>query len=82
MDGILLYNEAQGRYLVKELIDHTVTEESRTIDLHCGDTLKILVKRGDWRDTRIVIDSDDDVSGWYFVGVDRAAQLIGHSVKI
>ena len=82
MDGILLYDEAQGRYIVQELIDHTITEQSRTMDLHCGDSLRILIKIGDWRDTRMEKDGDDDVFGWYFVGLDRAAALLGHSVHV
>ena len=82
MDGILLYDEAQGRYIVQELIDHTITEQSRTMDLHCGDSLRILIKIGDWRDTRMEKDADDDVFGWYFVGLDRAAALLGHSVHV
>ena len=82
MDGILLYDKAQGRYIVQELIDHTITEDSRTIELHCGDSIRIMVRMDEWLDTRIEKDSDDDVHGWLFVKVGRASDLIGRRVKV
>lgn len=82
MEGILLYDDASGRYIVQERINSVITPDSRTEDLHCGDTLQISVKKGAYLDTRIEKDLDDDVFGWYFVGVDRAAALVGHSVII
>ena len=82
MDGILLYDKAQGRYIVQELIDHTITEESRTVELHCGDSIKIMVRMDEWLDTRIEKISDDDVHGWSFVKVGRASGLIGRRVKV
>lgn len=82
MDGILLYDKARGRFIVQELIDHTITEDSRTVDLHCGDSIRIMVRMDEWLDTRIEKNSDDDVLGWYFVKVGRASGLIGHRVKV
>ncbi len=81
MDGILLYNKEEGRFVVGELIDDVITEQSREISLHCGDTLTIKIK-GDWKETRIEHEGEDDIFGWFFVGVGRAAQLVGHSVKL
>lgn len=82
MDGILLYDEAHGRYIVQELIDHTITEDSKTVDLHCGDSIRIMVRMDEWLDTRIEKDSDDDRLGWHFVNVGRASILIGRRVKV
>lgn len=82
MDGILLYDDTQGRYIVQELVNGTVTDESRTVDLHCGDCLTVRIKEDDWRDTRIEKDTEDDVFGWFFVNVGRVAPLVGHSVRI
>lgn len=80
MDGILLYDEAQDRYIVQELIDHTITDGSRTIDLHCGDPIQIMVRMDEWKSTRIEKNSEDD--GWYFVNVGRASFLRGRRVKV
>ena len=82
MEGILLYDDTSGRYIVQEVIDSIITRESKIEDLHCGDTLQISVNMGVYLDTRIEKDLDDDIFGWYFVGVDRAAALIGHRVRI
>lgn len=82
MTGILLYDDTQGRYVVQELIDDVITDKSKIVDLHCGDTLAIKVKQDDWRNTRIEKDTEDDVYGWFFVDIGRAAPLIGHSVII
>ncbi len=82
MDGILLYDDTQGRYIVQELVNGVITDESKTVDLHCGDCLTVQVKEDDWRDTRIEKDTEDDVFGWYFVKIGRVAPLIGHSVRI
>lgn len=81
MTGMLLYDDRHDRFMVEELINDLLTDDSRVRDLHCGDCLTIAVKRDDWRETRIEKDLDD-VFGWYFVGVGRAAPLIGHPVKI
>ena len=80
MDGILLYDEAQDRYIVQELIDHTITDDSRTIDLHCGDSIQIMVRMDEWKSTRIEKDSESE--GWYFVDVGSASLLRGHRVKV
>lgn len=82
MLGILLYDDSQKRFVIQELIDGVVIEESRTIDLHCGNTLSICVRQDDWQNTRIEKDSEDDLFGWYFVGLGRSAPLVGHSAKI
>ena len=82
MDGILLYDDTQNRFAVQQLIDGVITDESPVRELHCGGCLTIQVKKGDWRETRMEKDSDDELHGWYFVDVGRAASLIGHSVRI
>lgn len=80
MDGILLYDEAKDRYIVQELIDHTITEDSRTVELHCGDSIQIMVRMDEWLDTRIEKNSGDD--GWDFINVGRASLLLGRRVKV
>lgn len=80
MYAILLYDDTQHRFMAQELINGFITDESAVKDLHCGDCLT--VKTDDWRETRIEMDSDDELYGWYFVGVGRAAPLIGHSVIV
>lgn len=82
MDGILLYDDTQNRFAVQQLIDGVITDESPVRELHCGDCLTIQVKQGDWRETSMEKDSDDELYGWYFVDVGRAASLIGHSVRM
>lgn len=80
MDGILFYDDMQNRFAVQELIDGVITDSS-TRELHCGDCLTIRIK-GDWQSTRLETDGDDALYSWYFVGIGRAAPLIGHSVRI
>lgn len=78
MNGFLRYDSLNGRFVVEK---HSGSvEESR--DLRCGDCLTLRVKNGDWRETRIEVDGDDPIYGWYFVGVGRAASFVGHGVEI
>lgn len=82
MNGILLFDNNQNRFVVQQLINGVITDDAPVRELHCRDCLTIRVKADDWRDTRMETDSDDELYGWYFVGVGRAALLIGHSVEI
>lgn len=82
MFGILLYDDVQQRFIVQERKEGIISDTDETLDLHCGDTLTINLKQGHWQDTRIEKDSDDDLYGWYFVGIGSAAPLIGHSVEV
>lgn len=82
MIGILLYDDTQHRFVIQEIKDGVVSEDSRSIDLHCGDTISVCIKLNHWQDTRIEKDSEDGLFGWYFVGVGRAAPLVGHRVKL
>lgn len=81
MTGLLEYNSETGRFVVEELENDIIVENGTVIDLHCGNCLTVK-KQGEWFETRIEKDSDDDIFGWYFVGVGRAAPLIGHTVRI
>lgn len=82
MNGIIIYDDTKGRYVIEELIDGFLAEESKVVDLHCGDCLSVLVKKDKWVDTRVEKDIDNDVFGWYFVNVGRIAPLIGHEARI
>ena len=82
MLGILLYDDVQQRFIVQELKNGIIEDTAETVDLHCGDTMTIRIKQGHWQDTRMEKDLDDDLYGWYLVGVGRAAPLIGHRVEI
>lgn len=82
MIGILLYDDRQQRFIVQERKEGIISDTGEVVDLHCGDTLTIHVKQGLWQDTRIEKESDDDLYGWYFVGIGSAAPLIGHSAEI
>lgn len=82
MTGMILYDDMQKRYVVQELIDDIITDNSKVFDLHCGDCLSVQVKKGEWVNTRVEKDTDDDTFGWYFVGVGRIAPLVGHLAKI
>ncbi len=46
MKGIILYDNKKGRYIVEELINDALTNNSRIIDLHCGGCLSLYVKNG------------------------------------
>ena len=80
MEAVLLYDNE--RFVAQELVDGYITDDSAIVDLHCGDSLAIQVKLGDWRETSMEKDSDDELYGWYFVDVGRAAPLVGHAVRI
>ena len=82
MIGMLLYDDVQGRFIVQELIDHEITDGCKTVELHCGTPLSICPSKDKWCDTRIEKNSDDELYGWYFVGLGKAAPYIGHRVKI
>lgn len=83
MIGTLLYDSAAERFIVEALNDDgLIPNQAETVDLHCGNCLKVQVKADVWVDTRIEMNSDDSVYGWYFVGVGRCASLIGHSVRL
>ncbi len=82
MFGILLYDVTQQRFVVQGKKEGIVSDTGEVLDLHCGDTLTIHVKQGHWQDTRIEKDSDDDLYGWYFVGIGRAAPFVGHNVEV
>lgn len=75
IDGTLIYDDVSKRFVA-------LCDNDDTYEFHCGCTLQIKNNR-EWQETRIEYDgSNDDVFGWYFVGVGRAATYIGHSVKI
>ncbi len=80
MEAVLLYDNK--RFVAQELVDGYITDDSAIVELHCGDCLAIQVKKQKWIETRIEKDTDDDVYGWYFTDVGRAAPLIGHTVRI
>lgn len=76
MDGILVYDDVQQRFNV--VAQNDVSYEG----LHCGDILTIQVQKGKWVNSRIEKDTDDEILRWHFVGVGKAAPLIGYSVKV
>ena len=76
MDGILVYDDVQLRF------DVAAQNDVSYGGLHCGQLLTIQVQKGKWVDTRIEKDTDDEILRWHFVGVGKAAPLIGHSVKV
>ena len=78
MNGFLSYDSLNERFTV--VVNSESVDNSR--ELHCGDCLTLRVNSGDWRETRIEMDGDDPMYGWYFVGVGRAAPFVGHSVEI
>ena len=82
MDGILLYDDTQNRFVVQPLVNGVIDDETPPTELHCGACLTLQVKQNEWHETRIENDSADELYGWYFVGIGRAAQYIGHSVRI
>lgn len=82
MDGILLYDDMQNRFVVQPLVNGVIDDETPPTELHCGACLTLQVKQNEWHETRIEMVNDDPVYGWYFVDVGRAASLIGHSVRI
>jgi len=81
MYGYLIYNDAEKRFDITGLNDGCVEVEYG--GLHCGTALEVF-KEGKWVETRIEYDgeTDEDVFGWYFVGVGRCAPLVGHKVRI
>ena len=73
MEGTLLYDGIQQCYVI-------LTDNDSEVALHCGDCLAIRYN-GAWIDTRLEMDSDDEIFGWIFIGVGCAAPLIGHAVR-
>ena len=82
MIGMLLYDDVQGRFIVQELIKNVITEDSRIVELCCGTQLAIRLAQDNWKETQIEKDSEDDLYGWYFVGLGRAAPLVGYTVML
>ncbi len=82
MDGILLYDNAQCRFVVRELVEGVVTDDAAIIELHYGDRLAIRVKRGEWIDTHIEKGPDDSADSWYFTGIGRVLSFVGHRVRV
>lgn len=82
MIGILLYDDVRRRFIVQEVIKNVITEDSRIVELDCGTQLAIRLAPDNWKDTRIEKDSEDDLYGWYFVGLGRVAPLVGHTVML
>lgn len=71
--GTLIYEDSSQRY--------AAFFDDETVGLHCGCCAEVLVK-GEWQATRIEFEGEDSIFGWYFVGIGKACQYVGHSIRI
>lgn len=87
MTGVLIYDDVIERFVVEPLTGGgdsgwaVIDPAATTVELHCGDCLSIQMKDGGWQETRIE-SNEDGWYGWYFVRLGKAAQFIGHNVRM
>lgn len=74
MKGVLIYDDVTQRFDI-------FADGQSYGGLRCGETLE-LFEKGTWVQTRVEKDGDDDLCGWYFVGIGSCASRVGHSVRV
>ena len=78
-EGFLRFNPRNGRYALYGINIFTDRPVLLNDGFHCGDTMQVKMKSGQWKGTRIEMREN---GSWYLVGVNTPDDLNGVRVRV